>query len=66
MVDDADYVFTMGCAIDDACPAVFVPSEDWGLEDPAGQPIDKVRGIRDEVEVLVRAMLADMGIDAAE
>ena len=66
MVDDADYAFTMGCAIDDACPAVFVPSEDWGLEDPAGQPIDKVREIRDEVEVRVRAMLADMGIDAAE
>ena len=31
MVDSADYAFTMGCAIDEACPAVFVPSEDWGL-----------------------------------
>ncbi len=63
MVDDADYAFTMGCAIDGACPAVFVPSEDWGLEDPAGQPVEKVRTIRDEVEARVRAMLADMGID---
>ena len=50
MVDNTDYAFTMGCAIDEACPAVFVPSEDWGLEDPAGQPIDKVRRIRDDVE----------------
>ena len=66
MVDAADYAYTMGCAVDESCPAVFVPSEDWGLEDPAGQPIDKVRKIRDEVEARVRAMLADMGIDAVE
>ena len=65
MVDDADYAFTMGCAVDDSCPAVFLPSEDWGLDDPAGQPIEKVRRIRDEVEARVRAMLADMGIEAA-
>ena len=65
MVDNADYAFTVGCAIDEACPAVFVPSEDWGLEDPAGQPIKTVRRIRDEVEARVRALLGDMGIDAA-
>ena len=38
MADSADYAFTMGCAIDEACPAVFIPSEDWGLDDPSGQP----------------------------
>ena len=65
MVDDSDHAFTVGCAIDEACPAVFVPSEDGGLEDPSGQPIDKVRRIRDEVEARVRAMLSGMGIDAA-
>ena len=64
MVDNANYAFTMGCAIDEACPAVFVPSEDWGLEDPAGQPIETVRRIRAEVEARVRAMLAGMGTDA--
>ena len=64
VVDNADYAFTMGCAIDEACPAVFVPSEVWGLEDPAGQPIKTVRRIRAEVEARVRAMLAGMGIDA--
>ena len=62
MVDEADFAYTMGCAIDEACPAVFVPSEDWGLDDPAGQPIETVRRIRDEVEAKVRAMLAGMSV----
>ena len=38
MVERADRVITMGCSIEEACPAVFVPSEDWGLEDPKGNP----------------------------
>ncbi len=58
MVDRADSVFTMGCSIDESCPAVFVPSEDWGLEDPAGQGIDHVRRIRDRIETKVRDLLA--------
>ena len=58
MVDAADLVFTMGCAIDESCPAVFIPSEDWGLDDPAGQPIEVVRRIRDQVESKIRELLA--------
>ena len=65
MVDEADHAYTMGCAIDEACPAVFVPSEDWGLDDPAGQPIETVRRIRDKVEAKVRAMLTGMGVAPA-
>ena len=65
MVDAADRVYTMGCAVDEACPAAFVPSEDWGLDDPAGQPMETVRRIRDEVESRVRAMLAELGVEAA-
>ena len=61
MVDAADLVFTMGCAIDESCPAVFIPSEDWGLDDPAGQPIEVVHRIRDEVEAKVRALLERVG-----
>ena len=38
MVERADRVITMGCSIEEACPAVFVPSEDWGLEDPKSSP----------------------------
>ena len=47
MADNADLIITMGCAIDEACPATFLPAEDWCLDDPAGQPIDTVRRIHD-------------------
>ena len=57
MVDRADLAFTMGCAIDEACPAQFIPADDWGLEDPSGQPIEKVRQIRDQIETKVRELL---------
>ena len=59
----ADVVVTMGCG--DACP--FVPGkryEDWPLEDPAGQPIEVVRGIRDAIEQRVRGLLDDLGLSA--
>ena len=61
MVNRADSVFTMGCSIDESCPATFVPSEDWGLEDPAGRDIEHVRRIRDQVKAKVRDLLGDCG-----
>ena len=60
MVDAADRAITMGCAIDESCPAAFIPSEDWGLDDPAGQPLEPVRRIRDQVEARVRALLDEL------
>ncbi len=62
MVDRADHVFTMGCSIEEACPAVFVPSEDWGLEDPESKSIEDVRRIRDQIESKVREVLASLGV----
>ena len=56
IVRTADVVITMGCG--DACP--FFPGiryEDWQLEDPAGQGLEAVRPIRDEIEQRVRALL---------
>ena len=56
MLGAADVVVTMGCG--DTCP--YVPGkryEDWPLADPAGQGIDAVRPIRDEIERRVRAVL---------
>lgn len=66
MVNSADRVITMGCGVnlDDAseggtCPVVLVPSEDWGLEDPKGKPIEKVREIRDEIKAGVEALISE-------
>ena len=57
---DADVVVTMGCG--DECP--FIPGKryiDWELPDPHGQPIDRVREIRDEIAGRVRRLLFELG-----
>lgn len=58
-VRDSDVVITMGCG--DACP-IFPGKryEDWKLEDPAGQGIDAVRGIRDDIKTRVERLLAEL------
>jgi protein-tyrosine-phosphatase len=53
MLEDADRVITMGCGVEGVCPASFVPTEDWELEDPEDKPIEKVRQIRDEIKAKV-------------
>jgi arsenate reductase len=56
----AALLVTMGCG--DACP--YVPGlekEDWPLEDPKGQPLERVRTIRDEVRTRVQRLLAAHG-----
>jgi arsenate reductase len=59
IVRAADVVVTMGCG--DACP-VFPGKRyvDWELDDPSGQPIEVVRGIRDDLEARVQGLLADL------
>ncbi|MGO4447189.1 arsenate reductase ArsC [Mycobacterium sp. 2YAF39] len=61
IVKAADVVVTMGCG--DACP-VFPGKryEEWVLPDPAGQTVDAVRPIRDDIEERVRRLLADLGV----
>ena len=61
MVQRADRVITMGCAVDEgACPAIrYAKLEDWGLPDPKGQPPEKVRLIRDEIEERVRRLIEE-------
>jgi arsenate reductase (thioredoxin) len=56
---DSDVVVTMGCG--DTCP-VFPGKryEDWNLTDPAGQPIEVVRGVRDDICSRVEKLLADL------
>ena len=58
-VQDSDVVITMGCG--DACP--FFPGkwyEDWKLDDPAGQGIDAVRPIRDDIKARGETLLAEL------
>ena len=59
MVDRADRVISMGCGVDaSSCPAKFLVTEDWGLDDPAGQSIDVVRRIRDEIRARTEELLS--------
>ena len=62
MVEQAQRVVTMGCAIDsEACPAIFLRDvEDWGLPDPKGQPIEEVRAIRDVIGQKVEDLLSEL------
>lgn len=60
MLDSAERVITMGCNVEDACPANMVVTEDWGLEDPKDKPIEKVREIRIEVKRRVEALIEEM------
>jgi arsenate reductase len=55
----ADVVVTMGCG--DACP--YIPGKrylDWEIEDPQGQPPERVRGIRDELDRRVRELVGQL------
>jgi protein-tyrosine-phosphatase len=58
-VEQSDVVITMGCG--DACP--FFPGKrylDWKLNDPAGQGVDVVRPIRDEIKSLVKELITTL------
>ena len=58
-VQQSDVVITMGCG--DACP--YYPGkryEDWKLDDPAGQGIESVRVIRDEIKARVETLLSEI------
>lgn len=59
MVRDVDVVVSMGCG--DECP-VYPGTQrlDWQLEDPAGQGMEMVRGVRDEIRTLVEELLEDL------
>jgi arsenate reductase (thioredoxin) len=58
LASGAARIVTMGCA--EECPVVDAPMEDWSLPDPAGQPLDAVRGIRDDIDRRVRKLLLEL------
>jgi arsenate reductase len=61
MLEAVDVVITMGCG--DSCP--ILPGrryEEWVLPDPAGQPLDAIRPIRDQIEERVSTLLSQLGV----
>ncbi len=62
MVEKASKLITMGCGADAGglCPASFIETEDWVLEDPEGKSLEQVRIIRDEIKKRVLKLNQDI------
>ena len=62
MVEKADRMITMGCGAEAeaVCPASFIETEDWALEDPKGKTLEQVRKIRDEIKERVIRLLNEL------
>jgi arsenate reductase (thioredoxin) len=62
MVEKADRMITMGCGAEagTVCPASFIETEDWKLEDPFGKPLEEVRKIRDEIKERIIKLLDEI------
>lgn len=65
MADDALLVVGMGCNVEDACPALDAPIQDWELDDPQGKSPEEVAEIRDMVEMRVRNLVARLDRERA-
>lgn len=65
MTEDALLVVGMGCNVQEACPALSVPLEDWALDDPKGKSPEEVAEIRDMVEMRVRNLVARLDRERA-
>ena len=65
MVEKADRMITMGCGAEAGavCPASFIETEDWALEDPHDKPLEQVRKIRDEIRVRVKKLIEEIAPD---
>jgi arsenate reductase (thioredoxin) len=63
LLDEVDTAITMGCGEDTACPASWVKTRDWALEDPAGKPLEIVRKIRDEIRRKVTELISEMQLN---
>lgn len=62
MVEKADKMITMGCGAEAEalCPAIFIETEDWALEDPKGKSLERVRKIRDEIKERVTRLIREI------
>jgi protein-tyrosine-phosphatase len=63
MANEADLIITMGCGASEICPGPFFKNTvDWGLEDPKGKPVERVREIRDEIERRVVKIVSEIEV----
>ena len=60
MVESATRRISMGCGVQESCPAWAQPDEDWDLDDPYHQPIEVVRRIRDQIRARVEVLLREL------
>ena len=62
MVKKADKMITMGCGAEAeaVCPASFIETKDWALEDPKGKSLEQVRKIRDEIKERVSKLVKEV------
>ena len=62
MIEKAERMITMGCGADAGglCPAGFIESEDWALEDPKDKSLEQVRLIRDEIKQRVAKLVEEI------
>jgi protein-tyrosine-phosphatase len=60
MLEDTDWVITMGCIDSATCPVSFVPTKDWDLTDPEGRPLVAVRRLRDRIKNKVAALVGEL------
>ncbi len=60
LAEQAVRVVGMGCSVQETCPALTVPLEDWDLPDPRGLSSDRVAEIRDLIELRVRNLVASL------
>jgi arsenate reductase (thioredoxin) len=61
MIRNATVRVNMGCMDKESCPALFIHNLlEWGIEDPKGKSIERVREIRDDIEQRVKQLAADL------
>lgn len=61
MIKNATKIINMGCMDKNFCPTLFVPKViDWRIEDPKDKSIEKIKEIRDEIEMRVKDMVKEI------
>jgi arsenate reductase (thioredoxin) len=67
MMRNSTKIVNMGCMDKAFCPTLYIPNViDWGIEDPKGKPIEKVREIRDDIDAKVRHLAAELNKDSIQ